>query len=94
MKSDSNADHNLKKFTKNISSLYEQNSNYLFEGDQNCFVKVRDNPHMKELALSPEFLTFRREFNLSHFNKISPLLFSQMNFKVRAEDGGWNLVTR
>lgn len=93
MKSQSMPDYNFKKFTKKIASLYEQNSQYYFEGDKDCFVKVRDNPHMKEFGLGSEFLKFREEFNLSHFNKVSPLLFSPMNFKVQAEDGGWNLIS-
>jgi DNA-binding XRE family transcriptional regulator len=90
--SDNNPDKNFKKFTQDISELYEQNSIYTFEGDKDCFIKVRDSLHLGELNLGDEFSKFREVFNLSHFNKISPLLFSDLKFQTQSEDGGWNIA--
>lgn len=82
---------NLKKFTKNISNLYEQNSIYEFVGDTNCYIKVRDNNHVSELSLNADFVKFRQGYNLTHFNKLSPILLSDHRFQTTQEDHGWNL---
>lgn len=84
-------DKNFKKFTKAISSLYEVNSNYSFEGTSDCYIKVRDNDHMSEFNLSDDFNNFRQQYNLSHFNKISPLFGLNNHLKSKQESSGWNI---
>ena len=84
-------DKNFKKFTKSISDLYEVNSDYSFEGDQNCYVKVRDNNHLSELDLSDDFSQFREVYNLSHFNKLSPLFLSNYQFETTKQSHGWDI---
>lgn len=91
MKLNSAPDKSFKSFTKSISSLYEVNSNYSFEGDKDCYIKVRDNEHMSELNLSDDFNSFRELYNLSHFNKLSPLFLSDYKFTSKKEASGWNI---
>jgi transcriptional regulator with XRE-family HTH domain len=85
-------DNNFKKLTKFVGQHYEINSKYIFEGDKGCFIKARDNSHLNELDLKDEFNKFRSLYNLSHFNKISPLLFSNRKFDLVSQHGGWDLV--
>ena len=84
-------DRNFKKFTKSISDLYEVNSEYTFEGDKDCYIKVRNNAHLSELELSSDFSLFRESYNLSHFNKLSPLFLSNYQFETSQQTQGWDI---
>lgn len=87
----SEPDKTFKKFTKSISDLYEVNSHYEFEGNDDCFVKVRNSNHMSEFDLSDEFCVFREAYNLSHFNKLSPLFLSNYKFETSSIENGWDI---
>jgi len=83
---------NFQSFTKKISQLYEDNSTYSFEGDKKCYIRATDNETLKALNIGEEFNQFRSIYNLSHFNNLSPVLFSDKRFKVQSTDKGWNIA--
>lgn len=85
------AETKFKRITKEISTLYEQNNSYIFEGDKKCFVKIEDNLHLKELSLSSEFNQFRKIYILSHFNNISPCLSLHTQFTASKGLNKWGL---
>lgn len=85
-------DKSFKKFTRFINQSYEINSKYTFEGSKKCFVKVRDNKHIGEMNLSEEFNKFRPLYNSSHFNKLSPCIFSNKKFEIIGQANGWDHV--
>lgn len=87
----SEPDRTFKKFTRSLSDLYEVNSIYEFEGESDCYIKVRNNQHLSEFDLSPEFSSFRESYNLSHFNKLSPLFLSDYKFETASVDNGWQI---
>lgn len=88
----SDPDNQFKKLTKFVNKNYEINAKYSFEGDKDCFIKVRDNDHLADLELSKDFQAFRSLYNLSHFNKLSPALFSNRQFDLAYQDHGWDIV--
>lgn len=87
------SEKNFKKFTKTINNFYEKNSIYEFEGEDKCYIKVRDDLHVNELSLSQDFMKFRELYNLSHFNKLAPLFSMEKNFNSVHQNGGWDIVS-
>lgn len=82
----------FKKLTKFVASHFEINSNYEFIGDKKCFVKATNQSFLKELKLDDTFEKFRSLYNLSHFDKLAPLLKWDGSFKLNNLNDGWEIA--
>lgn len=82
----------FRKLTKHVATHFEVNSNYEYIGDKKCFVRAENEKFLKELNLDDTFKKFRALYNLSHFNKLAPLLGSESNFKMNEHSNGWDIA--
>lgn len=82
----------FKKLTKHVATHYEVNSSYEFVGDKKCFVRASNESFLSDLNLEKTFEKFRSLYNLSHFNKLAPILGSDSKFKLNAYSDGWDIA--